>query len=197
MMWAMRRQYSGDVTYCWPVSCWPLPTSQRRNSALSRPSLWRVARPVTSACALVCFQLAKVGGWSGFLICSMKAVGSIGAKSPERFRLLVITPVMPAPTSSSVGAPPTKFGIAIGIGLNSPDSTCIRPCARTDRTPTAANADPAVTMNRRRVTNGILLISVLAYWFVVCVHTQSIFMSKNIGMYFQVAYCSFGKNEYG
>ena len=34
----MRRQDSGAVKYCWPVSCWAVLTSQRRNSAL-QPSV--------------------------------------------------------------------------------------------------------------------------------------------------------------
>ena len=34
-MCAIRRQYSGEVKYCWPVSCWSVLTSQRRNSAFS------------------------------------------------------------------------------------------------------------------------------------------------------------------
>jgi hypothetical protein len=38
MMCAIRRQYSGEVKYCWPVSCWAVLTSQSRNSAFSRPS---------------------------------------------------------------------------------------------------------------------------------------------------------------
>ena len=38
----MRRQYSGEVKYCWPASCWRGVTSHRRNSAFSRPS--RLAR---------------------------------------------------------------------------------------------------------------------------------------------------------
>ncbi len=36
-MCAIRRQYSGEVKYCWPVSCWAVLTSQRRNSAFRRP----------------------------------------------------------------------------------------------------------------------------------------------------------------
>src|SRR6266852_1543919 len=50
MMWATRRQLSGVVKYCCPISCCPENTSHRRNSDLSRPSLWHVSRPVTSAC---------------------------------------------------------------------------------------------------------------------------------------------------
>ena len=60
-MCAIRRQYSGEVKYCWPASCWPVLTSQRRNSAFSRPSPCRVMRPVTSACALMVFQFWKCG----------------------------------------------------------------------------------------------------------------------------------------
>ena len=37
-------------------------TSQRRNSAFSRPSPWRVMRPVTSAWALMVFQFWNCGG---------------------------------------------------------------------------------------------------------------------------------------
>ena len=36
-MCAIRRQLSGVVKYCLPSSCWPANTSQRRNSAFSRP----------------------------------------------------------------------------------------------------------------------------------------------------------------
>ena len=44
----------------------------------------------------------------------MKAAGSIGANSPLRLRLLVMTWATPTPTSLSDGVPATKFGIAIG-----------------------------------------------------------------------------------
>ena len=57
----MRRQYSGEVKYCWPASCCPVLTSHRRNSAFRRPSPCRVMRPVTSACALIFFQLWNCG----------------------------------------------------------------------------------------------------------------------------------------
>jgi len=65
------------------------------------------------------FQLANCGGRSLSVIRSMKAAGSIGANSPLRFRLLVMTCATPAPTSPSAGVPATKFGIAIGVGADS------------------------------------------------------------------------------
>src|SRR5205085_6426751 len=120
MMCAIRRQNSGEVTYCWPVNCWAEATSQRRNSAFRRPSPWRVARPVTSACALMVFQFWNCGGLSLSVIFSMNAAGSIGANNPLRLRLLVMTPAIPAPTSPSAGVPARKFGIAIGKGATLP-----------------------------------------------------------------------------
>ena len=52
-------------------SCWPANTSHSRNSAFSRPSVWRVMRPVTSACALIVRQSAKRGTASMVVIFSM------------------------------------------------------------------------------------------------------------------------------
>ncbi len=56
----MRRQFSGVVKYCCPACCWPANTSHSRNSVRSRPSPCRMTRPVTSACALIARQSAKV-----------------------------------------------------------------------------------------------------------------------------------------
>ena len=53
------------------VSCWPANTSHSRNSAFSRPSPWRVMRPVTSACALIARQSGKRGTLSMLVIFSM------------------------------------------------------------------------------------------------------------------------------
>ena len=128
-MCAMRRQLSGAVKYCWPLSCWPEVTSHSRNSTLSRPSRWRVTRPVTSACALIAFQSGKRGEASKLTIFSMKAAGSIGANRPERLRLAVMTCVIARAASASPGAPPTKSGIAIGIGATLPCVTSRRVCA--------------------------------------------------------------------
>ena len=123
-MCAMRRQYSGEVKYCWPASCWPAATSHRRNSAFRRPSLWRVTRPATSACALICFQFWNCGAASMLVMRSIKAAGSIGANSPLRRRLLVMTWATPALASPSAGDPGTKVGIAIGSGATLPSVTC-------------------------------------------------------------------------
>ena len=71
-------------------------------------------RPVTRYSALICFQLWNCGGLSGLVMRSMNAAGSIGANSPLRLRLLVMTCDTPTPTSASPGVPATKFGIAIG-----------------------------------------------------------------------------------
>jgi hypothetical protein len=60
---------------------------------------------------------------------SIYAAGSIGANSPLRRRLLVMTCVTPAAASASVCEPGTKLGIAIGIGWIWPPSTCSRVCA--------------------------------------------------------------------
>src|SRR3954471_10690987 len=149
MICAMRRQYSGDVKYCWPVSCWPAATSHRRNSAFSRPSGCRVMRPVTSACALMVFQLWNCGAWSMLEIFSMKAAWSIGANSPERFRLLVMTWVTPTPTSPSEGVPATKFGIAIGSGATLPSVICSRVCARAKDGSSRPAAAPPIKAWRR------------------------------------------------
>ena len=71
-------------------------------------------RPVTSACALMTFQLSNCGAASTDETFSTKAFLSIGANTPERFRLLVITPEICAP---SVGSAPPKSVIAIGMRL--------------------------------------------------------------------------------
>src|SRR3954468_20718791 len=154
-MCAMRRQLSGVVKYCWPVSCWPEETSQRRNSTLSRPSPWRVTRPVISPCALIVFQSGKRGSTSKLVIFSMYAAGSIGANSPERRRLAAITCVMPRATSVSPGVPPTKSGIAIGNGCTLPWVTSSRSCAEAciESSAPAEAAAPSVS-NRRRVNRG-------------------------------------------
>src|SRR3954452_7546661 len=151
MICAMRRQYSGDVKYCWPVSCWAVLTSQRRNSALRRPSPCRVMRPVTSACALMVFQLWNCGAWSMLEIFSMKAAWSIGANNPERFRLLAMTCVTPVPTSPSAGDPATKFGIAIGSGATLPSVTCnfVWALARDGSSKPAAAPAPPIRKSRR------------------------------------------------
>src|SRR3954447_20973267 len=156
MMCAIRRQYSGEVKYCWPISCCPEVTSHRRNSAFSRPSPWRVMRPVTSAWALMVFQFWNCGAWSMLEIFSMKAAWSTGANSPERLRLLVMTWVTPTPTSPSDGVPATKFGIAMGIACVPPGTTSSRgwPCAakRPGRaSPANASAPPANVKARRDI----------------------------------------------
>src|ERR1700738_2480903 len=151
MMCAIRRQYSGEVKYCCPASCCPEATSHRRNSAFRRPSPWRVMRPVTSACALMVFQLWNCGAASILAIFSMKAAGSIGANNPLRLRLLVMTWVTPTPTSPSVGDPATKFGIAIGSGATLPSVTEKRVWALANdgsSRPAAAPAPPTRTSRR-------------------------------------------------
>src|SRR5262245_1340143 len=132
MMWAMRRQLSGVVKYCWPASCCPAATSHSRNSALSRPSLCRVIRPIASACALIVRQSGKRGTASTLVIFSRKAAGSSGANRPQRLRLLVMIWQTPWAASLSAGVPPRKSGIAIGIG-------CTLPCVMSTVTAWAGN----------------------------------------------------------
>ena len=81
----------------------------------------------------------------------MKAAGSIGANSPLRLRLLVMTWETPTPTSASAGVPATKFGIAIGSGVNSPSGTMMRFCASALRPPTSRPADAIPEMICRRL----------------------------------------------
>src|SRR5712664_40662 len=155
MMCAIRREYSGDVKYCWPASCWPVFTSQSRNSAFRRLSGWRVIRPVTRACALIVFQFWNCGALSMSLIFSMKAVGSIGANSRQRLRLLVMTWATQTRASLSPGVPATKFGIAIGSGAKSPSGIMTRfgACPRALRAPpvsTPSDAIPEITCRRLR-----------------------------------------------
>src|SRR5580704_5355521 len=156
MMWAIRRQYSGEVEYCLPLSCWPVAASYRRNSALSRPSACRVMRPVTSAWALMVFQFWNCGALSMSVIRSMKAAGSIGANNPLRLRLLVMTWVTPALTSASPGVPATKFVIAIGSGAASPPVTEMRACpnarcAPANTRPLDASPDRTCRRSMRKV----------------------------------------------
>ena len=77
-------------------------------------------RPVTRACALMVFQLWNCGAPSILTILSMNAACSIGANSPLRLRLLVMTWVTPTPTSPSAGDPATKSGTAMGSGATLP-----------------------------------------------------------------------------
>src|SRR3954453_17458033 len=106
-------------------------------------------RPVTSACALMVFQLWNCGAWSMLEIFSMKAAWSIGANNPERFRLLVMTCVTPTPTSPSEGVPATKFGIAIGSGATLPSVICSRVCARAKDGSSRPAAAPPIRVLRR------------------------------------------------
>jgi hypothetical protein len=77
-------------------------------------------RPVTSACALITCQSGKRGTASELVIFSVKAAGLMGANSPLRCRLLVMTAVTLRATSDSAGAPARKSGSAIGIGCGLP-----------------------------------------------------------------------------
>src|SRR4030081_910561 len=106
-------------------------------------------RPVTSACALMVFQLWNCGAASILETFSMKAAWSIGANSPLRFRLLVMTWVTPAPTSPSAGVPATKFGIAIGSGATLPSVICRRVCARASDGSSRPAAAPPIRASRR------------------------------------------------
>src|SRR6185312_1800621 len=153
MMWPTRRQLSCVVKYCLPSSCWPANTSHSRNSALSRPSPWRVMRPVTKACALIVRQSAKRGTASEFVTFSMKAAGLIGANRPERCKLLVMICVTPRAVSASAGAPGRKSGSAIEIGCGLPwlMSTRTAPRAGGVNSPAAApRLVPAASCMRRR-----------------------------------------------
>src|SRR6516162_7448978 len=82
---------------------------------------------------------------------SMNAAGSIGANSPLRFRLLVMTPATSEPTWVSPGVPATKFGIAIGNGATLPSVICSLVCAfanRGDNSKAAAPAPPIKSLRR-------------------------------------------------
>src|SRR6476659_927499 len=111
-------------------------------------------RPVTSACALMVFQLWNCGAASILTIFSMKAAGSIGANNPLRFRLLVMTWVTPTPTSPSAGDPATKFGIAIGSGATLPSVICNFVCAPASEGSSRPAAAPPIRRSRRFNVNG-------------------------------------------
>src|SRR5215469_8188987 len=154
MIWATRRQLSGVVKYCCPINCPPANTSQRRNSALSRPSGCRVSRPVTRAWALMARQSAN-RGVSRLTIFSMNAAGSIGANRPERLRSLVITCVTLRPASLSPGVPPRKSGSAMGTGWILPSPTSILTMAGAKRVlAISAAATPAAPESKRRRVSG-------------------------------------------
>ena len=59
----------------------------------------------------------------------------------------------PTPTSASAGVPATKFGIAIGSGVNSPSGTMMRfgACASALRPPISRPADAIPVMICRRL----------------------------------------------
>src|SRR3569832_548055 len=158
MMWPMRRQLTKKKKNSKPTSSSPTNTSHRRNSALRRPSPWRVIRPVTSACALIVRQSAKRGTASELVIFSMKAAGLTGANRPDRCKLPVMTWVTPRATSPSAGAPATKSGSAIEIGCGLPwlMSTRTAACAGAVRRPVAAPrlVPPASCKRRRREKAG-------------------------------------------
>src|ERR1700722_9871525 len=158
MMWAMRRQLSGVVKYCWPASCWPAATSHSRNSALRRPSGCRVTRPVTSACALMVRQSGNRGTASTLAIFSRNAAGSIGANRPLRLRLAAMIWETPCAVSLSPGAPPRKSGIAMGIGWTLPwVISTVTAAAGHGAIAKPASAAPPATSAWRRLThaNGV------------------------------------------
>src|SRR6476661_7603189 len=111
-------------------------------------------RPVTSACALMVFQLWNCGAASILTIFSMKAAGSIGANSPLRLRLLVMTWATPRPISPSAGDPATKFGIAIGSGATLPSVTCNLVCATARDGSSKPAAAPPIRTSRLESGNG-------------------------------------------
>src|ERR1700736_5243716 len=80
----------------------------------------------------------------------------MGAKSPLRFRLLVMTWATPTLNSPSPGDPATKSGIAIGSGAKLPSVICSlvwAPARRGNSKPAAAPAPP-ISMSRRFNGNG-------------------------------------------
>src|SRR5216683_546176 len=85
----------------------------------------------------------------------MNAAGSIGANSPERFRLLVMTWETPALTSPSAGDPGTKFVIAIGVGATLPSGTVNLVWARAKRGSSSDAVAPAPPIRSRRRSRGI------------------------------------------
>src|ERR1700738_4193961 len=112
-------------------------------------------RPVTSACALMVFQLWNCGAASILTIFSMKAAWSIGANNPLRFRFLGMTWVTPAPTSPSAGDPATKFGIAIGSGATLPSVICNLVCAPAREGSSRPAAAPPIRRSRRLAVTDI------------------------------------------
>src|SRR3954469_19686014 len=91
MIWARRRQFSGEEKNCFPARYCPEKMSHNRYSAMTRPSPVGVTLPDTSACAFRGRQLVKLGVALGGTTGSMKDDGSTGANSPERFRSAVTT----------------------------------------------------------------------------------------------------------
>ena len=130
----MRRQYSGEVKYCWPVSCWPVATSHSRNSAFSRPS--RLPRHAAGDQRLGVDGLPALELRRGVDIADLlddRRPDRSARTSPLRLRLLVMTWATPTPTSASAGVPATKFGIAIGSGATLPSVICSLVCASAAR----------------------------------------------------------------
>src|SRR5438552_3681854 len=116
MMWATRLVLASLAKNCSPAICWPAKVSHSRYWARMRPSASLPTLPVTSACALITFQSSKRGVASGPDIFSMKALLSIGANRPDRFRSAVTISVICAPSASL----DWKSVMAIGSGSTLP-----------------------------------------------------------------------------
>src|SRR5262245_29042400 len=95
--------------------------SHRRNSASTRPSGARLARPTTRACALIRRQSWKRGGVLRSRGRSMKAARSSGWNRPERSKSAETTSDT---SSANCGSSPKNSGTAMGMAAMVP-SRCV------------------------------------------------------------------------
>ena len=138
------------------------------------------------------FQFWNCGATSMLVMRSMKAAGSIGANSPLRFRLLVMTPATSAPAwrirrrARHEGGDRDRHRLEI-VGVDAEPPLPPRRWntqggdRRSGRDHEAASGDEwdlAHVNYRLRLYN----------------HNMSL-RPNVIGMYFQVSYCSFGRKE--
>ena len=114
-------------------------TSHSRNSATTRPSGARPARPTTSAWALITRQSWKRGGTLRSRGRSMKEARSSGWNRPERSRSAATTSDT---SSANCGSSPRNSGTAMGMG-------CRVPCADVDLERAALR--PGRALRRRRL----------------------------------------------
>ena len=123
-MWAMRRQDSGDVKYCWPVSCLVAGTSHRPELrleaaiALPRGATGHERLRVDAAPVLELRRHVDVG--------NALDIGRLIDRGEQAAALEIVGDDLrdAVADSPSPCVPGTKFGIAIGIGWKLPSVIC-------------------------------------------------------------------------